>query len=180
MRHRDAVALIAGAGFDGSPAVWVDLGSGEGTFTHALASLLAPGSVVHAIDTDASALAGLRASSPVRIVPHALDFVSVPWPVDVVDGILMANSLHYVRDQRGFLALCASRLSPRGRFLVVEYDTTTASPWVPYPVPRGGLAGLFASVGFSVGFLGSRRSVFRRAELYAAVAERGIISGVGA
>ena len=180
MRHRDAVALIADAGFDATPSVWADLGSGEGTFTRALASLLPPGSVVHAIDRDASAVAGLRASSPVRIVPHALDFVSAPWPIDVVDGILMANSLHYVRNQRGFLGLCVSRLAPGGRFLIVEYDTDVVSPWVPYPVPRAGLRRLFDSVGFSVRFLGARRSMFRRAELYASVAERGIIGGVGA
>ena len=180
MRHRDAVALIADAGFDTSPSVWADLGSGEGTFTRALASLLAPGSVVHAVDRDASAVAGLRASSPVRIVPHALDFVSAPWPDDVLDGILMANSLHYVRNQRGFLGLCVSRLAPGGRFLIVEYDTEVASRWVPFPVPRAGLRRLFESVGFSVRFLGARRSMFRRAELYAAVAERGIINPVGA
>jgi SAM-dependent methyltransferase len=179
VRHRDAVALISGAGFDAAPSVWADLGSGEGTFTRALASLLAPGSVVHAVDRDASAVAGVRASSPVRIVPHALDFVSAPWPVDVLDGILMANSLHYVRDQRGFLGLCVSRVA-KGRFVIVEYDTSVASPWVPFPVPRAGLPGLFESVGFSVRFLGARRSVFRRAELYAAVAERGIINPVGA
>ena len=180
MRHRDAVALIADAGYDPSASVWADLGSGEGTFTRALASLLAPGSVVHAIDRDASALGGLRASSSVRIVPHALDFVSSPWPVDVLDGILMANSLHYVRDQRGFLARCASRLSSGGRFLIVEYDTAVPSAWVPFPLSRAALAGLFDSVGFCVRFLGARRSVFRRAALYAAVASRGIIGGVGA
>ena len=180
MRHRDAVALIADAGFDATPTVWADLGSGQGTFTRALASLLAPGSVVHAIDRDASALAGLRARSPVRIVPHALDFVSSPWPVAVLDGILMANSLHYVADQVGFLGLCVSRLSPGGRCLIVEYDTEVASRWVPFPVPRAGMRRLFESVGFTVHFLGSRRSMFRRAELYAAAAGRGIIGGVGA
>jgi len=182
MRHRDAVALIAEAGFDASsPAVWADLGCGDGTFTHALASLLAPGSVVHAIDRDAAALSRLGAvSSPVRISPHVLDFASQPWPVESLDGILMANSLHYVRAQRAFVSVCASRLAPGGQFLVVEYDTEAATPWVPHPVSRGLLSELFRSVGFSVRFLGARRSVFRRAELYAAVASRGIIGGVGA
>ena len=181
MRHRDAVALIADAGFDASPAVWVDLGSGEGTFTRALASLLTPGSVVHAIDRDAAAVSRLRApSSSVRVVPHALDFVSSPWSVDSLDGILMANSLHYVADQPAFLSLCASRLSPGGRFVIVEYDTTVASPWVPFPVPRRVLPRVFDALGFSVRFVGSRRSLFGRAELYAGVASRGIIGGVGA
>lgn len=181
MRHRDAVALIADAGFGAVPSVWADLGSGDGTFTRALASLLAPGSVVHAIDRDASALASLRASSPVRIVPHALDFVAAPWPVTSLDGILMANSLHYVADQAGFLAACVARLAPGGRFLVVEYDTDSSNPWVPFPVPRDHLRRLFASMEFSVRVVGARRSVFRRSEMYAAVAvdgpQRGILTG---
>jgi trans-aconitate methyltransferase len=182
MRHRDAVDLIAGAGFDASsPSVWADLGCGDGRFTCALASLLAPGSVVHAIDRDAAALSRLRAcSSSVRISPHILDFVSQPWPVESLQGILMANSLHYVRAQRAFVSLCASRLAPGGHFLVVEYDTEVANPWVPHPVSRAALSRLFNSVRLSVRFLGARRSVVGRAQLYTAVASRGIIGGVGA
>jgi SAM-dependent methyltransferase len=174
MRHLDAVDLITDAGFDASPSVWIDLGSGEGTFTRALASLLAPGSVVHAVDRDGGSLTRLRAASidSVRIESHEIDFLSQPWPVAQVDGILMANSLHYVVEQRPFIELCASRLRPSGRFLLVEYDLKIANPWVPFPISRKAAQSLFGSVGFAVRFLAALKSSFGRAEIYSAVVER--------
>ena len=173
MRHRDAVAMIEGAELDRLvPSTWADLGSGDGTFTLALASLLAPGSIVHAIDRDPAAIARVPvASSAVRIEKHVGDFTT-SWPfATVLDGILMANSLHYVRDQRAFLQSCLAQLSTTGRFLIVEYDTTFANPWVPFPIDRTRLAALFADIG-AVTMLGTRRSTFRRATLYAAVVSR--------
>jgi trans-aconitate methyltransferase len=170
VRHRDAVALIADAPLDRSaPTTWVDLGSGDGTFTLALADLLAPGSEVHAIDRDPAALTRTPRHPSVSIDTHVADFVVDAWPVPAVDGILMANSLHYVSDQRMFLRSCASRLTSRGVFLFVEYDTDRANPWVPYPVSRRTLTALFATWG-AVALLGTRPSAFRRSPLYAAVA----------
>jgi trans-aconitate methyltransferase len=169
VRHRDAVALITGARLDATaPSTWIDLGSGEGAFTVALADLIAPGSVIHAIDRDRGALAGIPRHASVRIVTHVADFTLDPWPVDCVDGILMANSLHYIRHQREFLRRCAERLTARAVFLFVEYDTAHASPWVPCPVSRRALAALFDGWG-EVEVLGMRPSAFRRAALYGAV-----------
>jgi SAM-dependent methyltransferase len=173
MRHLEAAAMIEGAGFDRLvPATWADLGCGDGTFTLALASLLAPGSLVHAIDRDPAAIAQLPASaSTVRIAKHVDDFRR-SWPFStVLDGILMANSLHYVQDQRAFLQSCLPRVSPAGRFLIVEYDTTFANPWVPFPINRARLTELCADIG-TVTMLGTRRSTFRRAKLYAALVSR--------
>ena len=31
---------------------------------------------------------------------------------------------------------------PPGRFLIVEYDTGAAGPWVPYPLPKAKLSAL--------------------------------------
>ena len=57
MRPRDAIEMLAGSGVDMlGPTVWADLGCGEGTFTLALAEVVAPGSVIHAIDLDRSGL----------------------------------------------------------------------------------------------------------------------------
>jgi trans-aconitate methyltransferase len=39
-----------------TPQIWADLGCGDGTFTTALASLLAPDSVIHAVDKNRRAL----------------------------------------------------------------------------------------------------------------------------
>ena len=140
VRHRDAVEMLADSGVAGlGPTVWADLGCGDGTFTLALAELLAAGSVIHAMDRDTDALRRIPSTHrEVRIETHRGDFQTRTWPFDEVDGILMANALHYVRDQSAFIRDCAAHFRPPRRFLIVEYDTTRANPWVPYPVNRDG------------------------------------------
>ncbi len=169
MTHQDAVALLDGLAFTGAPETWADLGCGDGTFTRALASLLPAGSTIHALDRDKEAFAGWPAApAGVRIVPHVGDFTAPAWPFGGVDGVLMANALHYVPDQAGFLRMCVQRIRPPRRVVLVEYDTDAANPWVPYPLSRRRLAGLFAGVGLAqVRDLGRRPSRYRRAELYA-------------
>jgi SAM-dependent methyltransferase len=174
MRLREAVDMLADSGIDAlGPTTWADLGCGDGTFTLALADLLSSGSIIHAIDVDASALRRIpSAHKRVRIVTHRGDFTGETWPFGDLDGILMANSLHYVGDQAAFIRGCSRHLKPSHRFLIVEYDTTTANPWVPYPVNQIRLRDLFERAGYpSIRVLRSRPSVFRRAPLYAAAIE---------
>src|SRR5262245_24580401 len=98
MRPGDAIDMLADSGVEAlGPMVWADLGCGDGTFTLALAELLISGSTIHAIDLDGSALRGIPPShKSVRIIKHRGDFTKQPWPFAGLDGILMANSLHYV------------------------------------------------------------------------------------
>jgi hypothetical protein len=105
----------------------------------------------------------------VRITTHCGDFTNESWPFADLDGILMANSLHYVADQAAFIRACEPRMTSRRRFLIVEYDTSEASRWLPYPVSQVRLTGLFERAGYSITVLRSRPSVYRRASLYAAV-----------
>ena len=163
--------------FDGArldrpaPSVWADLGSGDGTFTLALADRLAPGSTIHAIDRDRAALEQLKSSSRgVRIEKHVADFTRA-WPIDdPLDGILMANSLHFVRDQASFLRKLTKRVTPQGRFLIVEYDKTFPNPWVPHPLNAKALPELFEAVGFTrCQMLGTRPSSYQRGRIYAAL-----------
>jgi trans-aconitate methyltransferase len=175
MTSADARALIAHPSLsEGPPRAWADLGCGRGTFTLALAALLTDGSTIHAVDADPAALAALpRASHRVTIVPHVGDFTAASWPRDGLDGVLMANALHYVPNQDAFLeALVAAMAEPR--LLLVEYDTDTANRWVPFPLSRQAAARRLASAGLgSVADLGRRPSAFRRAELYAVLATAG-------
>jgi SAM-dependent methyltransferase len=168
----DATEMLADSGVAALGATnWADLGCGDGTFTLALASLLAAGSTIHAMDRDASALRNIpSAHNGVRIETHRGDFTNQTWPFGDLDGILMANSLHFVDDQPTFIRACESRMTLRRRFLIVEYDTSEASRWVPYPVGQTRVNALFASAGYSsIRMLRSRPSVYRRASLYAAV-----------
>jgi trans-aconitate methyltransferase len=174
MTPADAQALIAHPSLSqGAPRVWADLGCGPGTFTLALAALLPDGSTIHAVDTDRAALAALpRTSHRVTLVPHVADITSAAWPRDGLDGVLMANALHYVRDQVAFLEeLVAAMEEPR--VILVEYDTGTANPWVPFPLSRQTAARRLAAAGLRTVFdLGRRASVIRRGAIYAVLATR--------
>ena len=175
MRLRDAIDLIADSGVAAlGPMTWADLGCGDGTFTLALADLLAPGSAIHAMDSNASVLRKIPpARKHVSITRHRGDFTKQPWPFDGLDGILMANSLHYVADQAAFIRSCEARMTSPRRFLIVEYDTNDASRWVPYPLSHTRLIALFSAAGYrSIEVLRSRPSIVRRAARYSALATK--------
>jgi len=163
----------SGVGAPG-PTTWADLGCGDGTFTLALADLLAAGSAIHAMDRNGPALGSIPPEHHgVRITTHRGDFTKQPWPFDDLDGILMANSLHYVPAQAAFIRQSESRMKPQRRFVIVEYDTDEPNRWVPYPVSRARVSALFEAAGYSsIRLLASRPSLYRRAALYAVLIAR--------
>jgi trans-aconitate methyltransferase len=171
VRLRDAIDMLADSRVDAlGPTTWADLGCGMGTFTLALADILSPGSAIHAMDRDASALRKIPSThKEISITTHSGDFANHRWSFANLDGILMANSLHYVENQATFIRACESRMTATRRFLIVEYDTDEPSRWVPHPVSRARLTSLFTDAGYSsIRMLRSRPSVYRRAALYAA------------
>jgi SAM-dependent methyltransferase len=173
VRLADAIDLLSASGVDTlGPTTWADLGCGTGTFTLALADLLSPGSTIHAMDRDGSALRSMPPEHQgVSITTHRGDFTNDTWPFADLDGILMANSLHYVDNQTPFIRHCERRMTMPRRFLIVEYDTDESSRWVPHPVSRKKFTSLFTDAGYSsIRMLRSRPSVYRRAALYAALA----------
>ena len=164
--------MLAESGVDTlGPTTWADLGCGTGTFTLALADRLSPGSTIHAMDQDASVLRKIAPEHKgVNITTHRGDFTDHTWPFANLDGVLMANSLHYVDDQVAFIGRCEARMTVPRRFLIVEYDTDESNRWVPYPVSKRKLTSLFTDAGYSsIAILRSRPSVYRRAALYAAL-----------
>ena len=166
MDYRAAARLIAPA-VDGGTSTWADLGAGWGTFTRALASLLGPGSTLHAVERDAAArraLDALSAHAPrgVRIVPSTADFV-LPLDLPPLDGALFANALHFVPPDAQFRVLCMVRdlLRHEGRLVIVEYDDRPASRWVPHPIPAVRFAELAEALGMAAPVTaGTRRSDF--------------------
>jgi SAM-dependent methyltransferase len=53
------------------------------------------------------------------------------------DGVLAANSLHFLTDPGAVLRRVAAILRPGGRLVVVEYDADHGNPWVPHPFSSG-------------------------------------------
>ena len=134
MEHADHVRLLREGVTRGG--TWADLGAGTGAFTLALAELVGPSGEVIAVDRDRGALHELeRAIRPGGATVRTLgaDFTK-PVALDSLDGVVMANSLHFVRDKAPVLALVHTMLKPSGRLLLVEYDTDDGNPYVPHPL----------------------------------------------
>jgi SAM-dependent methyltransferase len=149
--HADHVALLR-EGVTGGGPVWADLGSGTGAFTLALADLLGSSGAIHSVDRDGGALR-IQAETLERrfpslaLVQRVADF-SRPLGLPPLDGVVMANSLHFVRDKRRVLELVRDSLRVGGRFILVEYDVDHGNPWVPHPMSFASWQALAAETGF--------------------------------
>lgn len=138
MNHNDHVRLLQN-GIPHPGGLWADLGAGEGAFTLALAELIGPVlGVIYAVDRDGRALQSLqkqmRRSFP-HITLHSLqaDFTR-PLSLPPLDGVVMANSLHFVANKGPVLQQVKGYLREGdGRLLIVEYNSDQGNHWVPYP-----------------------------------------------
>lgn len=149
--------------------VWADLGSGRGLFTRALATLLGRGSMIHAVDRSRQVIEPSRSGN--AIVFHELDFSEGILPFAQLDGILMANSLHFVKEKTTFLSRLRKLLRENGQMIIVEYELGQGNAWVPYPIPYTSLEALLADTGFKkVSRIGERQSLYGGRKMYACAA----------
>ncbi|MET1231910.1 MAG: methyltransferase [Candidatus Limnocylindrales bacterium] len=151
MDHDDHVRLIR-EGVEGAGPVWADLGSGTGAFTLALADLLGPTGVIHTVDRDAGAIRkqveAVHGGFPsTTLYPRVADFTE-PLGLPALDGMVMANSLHFVDQKAPVLELMRSALRPGGHLVLVEYDADRGNAWVPYPLSFRTWQGMAGSAGF--------------------------------
>jgi trans-aconitate methyltransferase len=154
MRHDEMVALIQG-GVTEPGGTWADFGAGSGNFTQALRTLLGTDATLYALDRDASALR--RQADDIHTI--AADFTRPINGLPPLDGLLVANALHFVWNQREALALLSGYLRPGGTLLVVEYDVTTPRSYIPHPLPYTRFASLAAEIGLThIRQIGKRKS----------------------
>jgi ubiquinone/menaquinone biosynthesis C-methylase UbiE len=136
VNHADLVGLLKD-GVTERGGRWAELGAGEGNFTLALADLLGPGALIIAVDRDRHALSVLAQEMGRRYPGTALEVIAAdftrPLELKDLDGVVMANSLHFVRDKRPVLRAVRAMLKPGGTLIVVEYGTDRGNPWVPHP-----------------------------------------------
>ena len=176
MTHEEHVALLRDGVPAGAGGAWADLGSGRGAFTLALADLLGPGGVIHSVDRDAAALRDqarlMGERFPHTVVHyHDADFTR-PLPLPRLDGLVIANALHYVAAPQPLLERLRDHLAPSGRVVLVEYDAERGNPWVPYPFTFAQWENLAERAGFRNTRLLSTVPSRWLGTMYSAVSER--------
>ena len=174
MKINDAINLINDESLRyPANAVWADLGCGSGLFSYALANILQPGSLVYAIDKATKKRSALQNPGNIVIKQKRLDFITDQLELTNLDGILMANSLHFAKDKTVLIKKLSKSLKENRGFLIVEYDTDNPNPWVPYPVSYLSLKKLFNDTGYNeVRKINERPSALRTASIYAAIINR--------
>ena len=102
----------------------------------------------------------MRARFP-RVNVHftTADFTR-PLGLPPLDGIVMANALHFLRDKESVARAIKGYLGPAGRFILVEYNADRGHMWVPYPIS------------FPTWQLTAQRSGFATTKLLASVPSR--------
>jgi SAM-dependent methyltransferase len=151
VNHADLVDLLRG-GVARSGGNWADLGAGEGAFTLALADLLGPGAHITAVDRNGSAIRDLTSEVGRRFPATTIDVVTAdftrPLALFELDGVVMANSLHFVRDKLPVVERVRSMLRRGGSLILVEYGADRGNPWVPHPISYPRWERLAAEGGF--------------------------------
>lgn len=177
MDHADHVHLIR-AGVEGAGPLWADFGSGGGAFTLALADILGPSGMIYSLDRRAHALEEqareLRRRFPQVPVQYVIADYREPLELPAFDGIVMANTLHYLDDIERLTTLARIRgyLRPGGQLVVVEYDREERSVWLPHPLPWR----IWQPLAARAGFVHTRKLATRPSRhaggFYSAVSER--------
>ena len=119
----DCITLIKD-GVPDSSGIWADMGSGRGAFTCALAEILKPDSEIYSIEKNKIALRQQEKLfyelHPLLTVHFIQEDFTEPITLPALDGILMANSLHFIRDKTSLLKQFRGYLKTGGRFILVE------------------------------------------------------------
>ena len=180
MDHKDHVNLLRPANLS-QGGTWADFGAGSGAFTLALSELVGLKAEVYALDKDRSGFGKLEQNhrelfgTSQNIHPVRADF-SGALSLPPLDGIVMANSLHYFKEKEKVLRHVRSFLKMNGALLLVEYNVDSGNMWVPHPLSFDTFRSLARRAGFTEPrLLGKAPSRFLR-EFYSAVAYREEIS----
>lgn len=175
MDHSDHVNLLRPANL--LSGIYADLGAGSGAFTLALRELVGLDSTIHAVDKDKSSLDELEKAHRARF--HSTEHLTLlpndfsrPLSLPPLDGIVMANSLHFFKDKEKILRHVREFLKPNGALIIVEYNVDSGNMWVPYPLTFETYRTLAPRAGFSEPRLLAKVPSRFLKEFYSAIAYR--------
>ena len=172
MEHADHVNLLR-EGLPTPGGVWADLGSGTGAFTLALADLIGPTGEIYSVDKDGGALREQERLFRVRFPGQTVHYLTAdftqPLSLPPLDGVVMANALHFHRDKPNLVRQIRRYLKPGGRMVLVEYNVDSGNWAVPHPLSYARWEALARECGFThTRLLMTRPSRFLK-EFYSAV-----------
>lgn len=105
-------------------------------FTSTLTSLLSEEAVIYAVDKNRRRLRALEHNTAESYPTANINTVRADFtrslPLPPLDGIVMANLLHFVKRKLSALRQIYEKLKPTGRFIVIEYNTNAGNYAVPY------------------------------------------------
>ena len=155
---------------------WADIGCGDGVFTHLLLEWLVPASTVIAVDQEPSALRRLLQALPpgqqARVQTLQADFTQPLNLPDPLDGLLLANSLHFVRQPLPVLTALVNLLRPGGTAIIIEYNAAHGNWAVPHPFREETCLQLMANAGLHHAQIVNRAPSSFLGEIYTAVGEK--------
>ncbi len=176
MNHQDHVNLLRAAIPPSREGAWADFGSGAGAFTLALRDLVGPDTEIFSVEQDESSLDQQQRNFLIRFPQSNIQFLHAdftqPLDLPMLEGIVVANAIHFYRDKGRLLRQFREYLKPEGRLVVVEYNADRGNPWVPYPISFETLRQLTPRAGYTEAqALATVPSRFLR-EIYSALARR--------
>ena len=174
MEHTDHVNLLRPANLP-QGGTYADFGAGGGAFTLALRELIGSDATIYAVDDQRSSLAELESNHRARFNSSRnlillKDDFSLSLSLPPLDGIVMANSLHFFKDKEKLLRHVRGFLKPNGALLIVEYNVDVGNMWVPYPMSFNVCRVLVKRAGFTEPRLLARMPSSFLNEFYSAVA----------
>src|SRR5215204_866349 len=176
MDHTDHVNLLRPANLP-KGGIYADFGAGSGAFTLALRELIGFHASIYVVDKDQRALHDLekahRAEFGTSQNVHTMrgDFTRA-LSLPPLDGIVMANSLHFFKDHVKVLHHVRSFLKQNGILLLVEYNVDSGNLWVPQPLSFETYCTVAPRAGFSEPRLLAKAPSRFLNEFYAALAYR--------
>lgn len=176
MDHNDHTDLLRPANLP-QGGIYADFGAGDGAFTLALRELVGLDATIYAVDNQRTSLRDLESNHRARFnttrnLILLKDDFSLSLSLPPLDGIVMANSLHFFKDKEKILRHVRGCLKPNGALLLVEYNVDVGNMWVPYPVSFNVFRVLAKRTGFTEPKLLSKVPSRFLNEFYSAVAYR--------